>query len=228
MLSGSAYYVVQGWMVHDLKLRGNQLALYAIIHKYSDIGNQAYTASINVFCEWLGVSRHTVIDSLKSLEKRGLITKTSKEVKGVIYNSYRAVMPGIAPDQEEPQVQEKAEKDMGIPFGDIIGYLNERAGTSFRASAESSKSHIRARWANGFRLDDFFRVIEVKVKEWKYDKKMSAYLRPSTLFGTKFESYLQQAEREGIVPVFKTPVFKKAEPPEQEIPLDENGNPVVF
>lgn len=79
-----------------------------------------------------------------------------------------------------------------IPFSEILSYLNEKAGTSFRSSSKDTQKHITARWNDGYRLEDFFRVIDVKVAEWKYDKKMAQYLRPSTLFGTKFESYLQQ------------------------------------
>ena len=55
--------------------------------------------------------------------------------------------------------------------------------------------HIKARWEDGYRLEDFFSVIDVKVAEWKEDKKMCVYLRPSTLFSPKFEGYLQQAKR---------------------------------
>lgn len=52
--------------------------------------------------------------------------------------------------------------------------------------------HIHARWEDGFRLEDFKMVISKKSKGWKDDPEMSKYLRPSTLFGTKFESYLNE------------------------------------
>ena len=44
----------------------------------------------------------------------------------------------------------------------------------------------------GFTVDDFKKVIDNKSAEWGKDSKMSKYLRPETLFGTKFESYLNQ------------------------------------
>lgn len=70
--------------------------------------------------------------------------------------------------------------------------LNERCGTSFRANSEATKRLIRARWSEGFRVDDFRKVIDSKASEWGNDQKMRQYLRPQTLFGTKFEGYLNQ------------------------------------
>lgn len=79
-----------------------------------------------------------------------------------------------------------------IPFSAIIDHLNERAGTRYRASTPKTQAHIRARWSEGYRLDDFIRVIDVKCDEWLDDTKMRKYLCPDTLFGTKFEKYLNQ------------------------------------
>ena len=77
------------------------------------------------------------------------------------------------------------------PYEDSISYLNQKAGTHFRASSEDSRKHIRARFADGYTLDDFLAVIDKKVTEWK-GGDMEKYLRPATLFGPKFESYLNQ------------------------------------
>lgn len=221
-----AHYVVERWMISELGLSGNRLALYAIIFGFSMAGNQEYTASINYFCDWLGASRPTVIGLLKDLESKGLITKSSKEIKGIIYNSYRAVIPQ-AQSSEDPQpqkVEKPDKKDGKIPFTEIVSYLNERVGSSFRASSETTRNHIRARWNEGFRLDDFKLVVEVKVKEWKYDKKMASYLRPKTLFGTKFESYLQQAKRENV----SIYIQSQEQGPEAIPAVDENGKELVY
>jgi uncharacterized phage protein (TIGR02220 family) len=73
----------------------------------------------------------------------------------------------------------------------VVSYLNERAGTHYRASTSKTKSLINARVNEGFKVNDFKTVIDKKANEWigtKYEK----YLRPQTLFGTNFESYLNQ------------------------------------
>ncbi|RPJ37394.1 MAG: hypothetical protein EHM27_13330 [Deltaproteobacteria bacterium] len=77
-----------------------------------------------------------------------------------------------------------------IPYEEIIGFLNEKTGKNFKANAEESQKLIRARWKTGFRLVDFRKVIENMTVRWGKDPERSQYLRPITLFGTKFESYL--------------------------------------
>lgn len=72
----------------------------------------------------------------------------------------------------------------------IVSYLNEKAGTKFKPTTAKTKTAIHARMAEGFTLDDFRTVIDKKCDEWIGDKKMEKYLRPETLFGTKFEGYL--------------------------------------
>ncbi len=79
-----------------------------------------------------------------------------------------------------------------IPYKEIIDYLNEKAETKYRYQTTSTKEKIRARYREGYTIDDFKTVIDNKCAEWKNDEKMCNYLRPETLFGTKFESYLNQ------------------------------------
>ncbi|WP_413506294.1 conserved phage C-terminal domain-containing protein [Brochothrix thermosphacta] len=78
------------------------------------------------------------------------------------------------------------------PYKTIIDYLNDKAGTKYRSSSKDTQKHIKARFNNGFTLEDFKTVIDNKVFEWGNNSKMSVYLRPKTLFGTKFEDYLNQ------------------------------------
>ena len=75
---------------------------------------------------------------------------------------------------------------------EIVSYLNERTGSKYRPSTKETKSHINARLNEGFTVEDCKTVIDIKTDEWLGDKKMQKFLRPQTLFGTKFESYLNQ------------------------------------
>lgn len=72
----------------------------------------------------------------------------------------------------------------------IISYLNEKAGTGYKPSTVKTKKAIHARMEEGFTVDNFKTVIDKKCAEWIGDPKMEQYLRPETLFGTKFEGYL--------------------------------------
>lgn len=78
------------------------------------------------------------------------------------------------------------------PYQEILDYLNSKAGTSYRASSKATQRLINARTNEHFTVDDFKKVIDIKVAAWKDDPKMSQYLRPKTLFGTNFESYLNE------------------------------------
>lgn len=74
----------------------------------------------------------------------------------------------------------------------IVSYLNEKTGSKYRPNTDATKKHINARLDEGFTVDDFKTVIDIKTDEWLGDKDMQKFLRPQTLFGTKFESYLNQ------------------------------------
>ncbi|MDM7475170.1 conserved phage C-terminal domain-containing protein, partial [Lactococcus lactis] len=82
-----------------------------------------------------------------------------------------------------------------IPYSEIISYLNEKAGRSFRTT-EAHKRFIKARWNENYKLDDFKRVVDNKVADWTgktiNGQPAEKYLQPSTLFGTKFDNYLNQ------------------------------------
>lgn len=82
-----------------------------------------------------------------------------------------------------------------IPVKRIIDHLNEVAGTRFRHNTEATRRHVQARFREGFTLADFIAVIDHKARDWGGDPEMTKYLRPQTLFGTKFESYLQESNR---------------------------------
>lgn len=76
---------------------------------------------------------------------------------------------------------------------DIVTFLNSVTGSNYRSTTDKTRKLIAARIAEGFTVDDFQTVITKKAKEWQ-GTDMAQYLRPETLFGTKFEGYLNQPE----------------------------------
>lgn len=78
-----------------------------------------------------------------------------------------------------------------IPYKDIIDYLNQKTGKHYKHTTNKTKEFIKARWNQDFNLDDFKKVIDIKTAEW-LNTDSDKYLRPETLFGTKFEGYLNQ------------------------------------
>ncbi len=81
-----------------------------------------------------------------------------------------------------------------VPYKEIVDYLNQKANTKYRSSGTKTKTLIKARVNDGFDLDDFKKVIDTKTGQWLNDQKMKKFLRPETLFGTKFEGYLNEVD----------------------------------
>lgn len=92
--------------------------------------------------------------------------------------------------EKEKEKEEKEEKEL-IPYADIVDYLNEKAGTQYRHTSKKTRDLIKARHNEGFSLVDFKTVIDKKTASW-LNSDMAKYLRPETLFGTKFEGYLNE------------------------------------
>ena len=102
-------------------------------------------------------------------------------------------------------------KDINTLSGDptvheqIISHLNNVCGTNYRPTTKATVKLIDARLNECHRLDDFIAVIDKKYAEWHDKPDMVQYLRPETLFGTKFEGYLNQPKTDGkSAPVKKT------------------------
>lgn len=79
-----------------------------------------------------------------------------------------------------------------IPYAEIVDYLNEKTDRQFKSTTKKTQSLIRARLNEGWEVEHFKTVIDNKVAQWKDDNEMQRYLRPDTLFGTKFEGYLNE------------------------------------
>lgn len=75
---------------------------------------------------------------------------------------------------------------------EVVDHLNKKTDKNFKSTTSKTKSLINARRKEGYSLADFKKVIDIKTKQWKKDVNMNKFLRPETLFGTKFESYLQE------------------------------------
>ena len=91
---------------------------------------------------------------------------------------------------QQPQPSKKKEKSESIPYKEIIDYLNQKTGAHYKPNSKANQKLIKARWHEGYRLDDFKKVVNNKAFEWQNDSKMWKYMRPATLFGTKFDDYL--------------------------------------
>ena len=108
------------------------------------------------------------------------------------------------PTENQPLLSTNVTKDLNnkevpsIPYSKIVAYLNDKTGKSYRAVGKN-KELIKARWNEGYTLEDFERVIDNKVATWKgvtfQDGTLGdRYLQPTTLFGGKFDGYLNETQ----------------------------------
>lgn len=105
--------------------------------------------------------------------------------------------------EKEKEKEKREDKDIytPAPYSEIIDYLNEKCGTAYRSKSKKTQDCIKARLNEGFTVDDFKKVIDNKAAEWLHDEKMCKFLRPETLFGNKFEGYLNQKTVKGKIEI---------------------------
>jgi len=110
--------------------------------------------------------------------------------EGTISNSFKS--NNINSNSNNKKILSSSDEQDDVPYKEIVDYLNLKTSKSYKRSTSKTKSLIKARWNEGFRLDDFKKVIDNKCFEWIDNSDMAKYLRPETLFGTKFEGYLNE------------------------------------
>ena len=126
-----------------------------------------------------------------TLDGNGEYTLIQCETGSVHISDTSCIQALPIPDTQVRLDKDSIDKDntYSAEIAEIIDYLNQKAGTKYRAKSESNKKHIRARLKEGFSVDDFRTVIDKKCAEW-IGTQWEKFLRPETLFGSKFESYL--------------------------------------
>lgn len=102
MVNPNNFYTVQGWMVTELGLRGNELAAYAIIYGFSQDGASKFQGSLTYVAEWLGCGRSTAKRVLAKLAEKGLVAKVVVG-DGITPNSYTTLPLVKNGEGETPQ-----------------------------------------------------------------------------------------------------------------------------
>ena len=118
-------------------------------------------------------------------------SKSTPTVKSKYKSKYKSKNKDIYSPVRKPDIPVYFYAHSAEIIKQIIDYLNEKANTSYRANSKKTISLIKSRIADGFTVEDFKTVIDKKCQEWK-NTDMEKFLRPETLFGNKFEGYLNQ------------------------------------
>lgn len=83
------FYVIQGWMVNELGIKGNELNIYAIIYGFSQEENSWFEGSLQYLIDWTGLSKKTIITSLVSLIEKDLIDKKEEIKNNIKFCKYK-------------------------------------------------------------------------------------------------------------------------------------------
>jgi len=103
-----------------------------------------------------------------------------------------------------PEVEEEEEKKKKkINIDEVLKYLNTVTGKTLRIKTEAHRQYVSARFEEGYSVDDFKKVVDVKSSQWLGDKEMEKHLVPKTIFSpSKFDGYLNEAPKGSSI---KTP-----------------------
>ena len=102
-------FQIYGWMTNKLKLKGNELLIYAIIYSFSrnNKGEGVFNASIPYLQEWTNSTKRNIINCLNSLITKQLIIKTednSSKRKPNVYKINRKIFHQTGEESSLEQV----------------------------------------------------------------------------------------------------------------------------
>lgn len=212
----SYYAVIPAVVRYDKDLMPNAKLLYGEITALSNERGYCW-ANNTYFAELYNTSKRSISKWIGQLTQKGYIaveivykddTKciTERRLKPIEEKFYTLWKKSSIPygNKVPSPMEEKFQDNNTINiksnitiYSPVITYLNEKCKTSYRATTSKTKTLINARVNEGFVLEDFKKVIDTKSTEW-LNTDMAKYLRPETLFGPKFESYLNQ-ERSKVI-----------------------------
>lgn len=219
------YAIIPAEVRYNNNLRPNEKLLFGEITALSSFKGEC-TASNNYFSRLYGVVPSAITKWIKDLEKEQYITvdyiREGKEIKKRIIrltgiHKYDKVFTNVVEGYSQKFKENNTsnnntsinnnnspETGQRIPYKEIIDHLNMRTNSKYRHTTDGTRTLIKARFNEGYTLEDFIMVIDKMCVYWTGNKKMEMYLRPSTLFnGKNFENYYNMK-----IPKLTTKVLK--------------------
>ena len=187
------YISLQGWMITDLKLKGNELIIYACIYGFSQAENQVFSGSLQYLADWTNSTKQGVLKCLKSLVEKGLIVKKDNIINGVKFCEYYATKLNTLCNKVEYPMQQSSTGGIKQSLPNIIGSDNTGDNkddidycTEFetlwemyplkRGKQKSLKYYEKAR-KNGVTFEQIKQGIENYLKEIKSKKIKTEFIK---------------------------------------------------
>lgn len=212
MITDRNYLSIQGFMVRDLHLKGNELLVYALLYGFCQDGENKFNGSLSYIAEWISASKQTVINTLKSLEEKNLIKKYQDIQNNITFNKYEVVknfdhhskteessqksLMGVVKKfdpiiNNNNNIKEKNKKESFIPptYEEVVEYFKSRSLT------ESSAKRFYDYYTTGCWKDRD----GVQVKNWK-QKAIAVWDKPENKEKTPEDiKILEKREEESII-----------------------------
>lgn len=83
------FITIQGWMLTELQLKGNELLIYAIIYGFSQDGQSEFNGSLQYLADWTNSTKQGCLKNIKSLLEKKLIIKDERMFNGIKLCSYK-------------------------------------------------------------------------------------------------------------------------------------------
>lgn len=134
------YITIQGWMINELKLKGNELIIYAVIYGFSQDGEQKFTGSLQYLADVTLSTKQGVLKNLKSLCEKGLLGREEKIINGVKFVEYYATKFNEALNKVEQGMQQSLTGGIKQSLTNITNIYNTSNNT--KNNIESSENEI--------------------------------------------------------------------------------------
>ena len=178
------FFLVSGWMLNRLNLKGVPLQVFSIIYGFSQDGEGSFTGSLQYLCDFTNASKNTIIKALKELVEKKYITKSESTINGVRFCTYKAnapvvqklnwggaetepggsakTAPGGGAETEPNNIPSDNKENISKDICNEVVDLYHSICISYprvRSLSESRKKAIKAR-LNTYSLEDFKTVFE--------------------------------------------------------------------
>lgn len=188
------------------------------------------TSEVKLMDKW-GWSKSKVRKFLETLQRENMIELKKDRKKTTIqivkYSVYQCIETTERPqknhgkttkrhNQEDKEGKEEKNKDYISWAKETIDHLNLKTGKHYRYGEKNLKLII-ARFNEGYSLDDWKYVIDIKTPQWLGDKKNDRYLNFETL-SRHFEKYRNEKKPDQLKDKSKP---SNSAPPEPD-PATEN------
>ncbi|WP_218696683.1 phage replisome organizer N-terminal domain-containing protein [Mammaliicoccus sciuri] len=163
------------------------------LQTFEKLGMIEQTQGVIKISNW---EKHQNVEGMEKirLQTRERVRKHREQKRLEVSNDDVTLRNATEKNREEENREDKEEeKKEQIPYKKIIEHLNNKTGKKYSYKASGNQRLIKARYNEDYKLEDFIKVIDVKVDEWLNNSEMNMYLRPETLFkSSNFDKYLNQ------------------------------------